>query len=136
MVCHVLPRSGPFTALCIVSPHLTIFFSNLALITFFLLFQVPEEKYKAVSSNSRAAVLFGKFMSGLLSQLLSSLGLLDYSQLNYVSFACVALAFLISVFLPRVTTSIYFHTKEDNERVRKLSYKLSMKGIYNRLFFF
>ena len=34
---------------------------------------------------------------------------MDYGQLNYISFASVSIAFAISIFLPKVSDSIYFH---------------------------
>jgi hypothetical protein len=49
-----------------------------------------------------------------MSQLLTSFDLLDYGQLNYVSLAGVIVAFGISVFLPKVTSSIYFYRGEDD----------------------
>ena len=61
-----------------------------------------------MSSLTRAAILVGRFLSGFLSQLLSDNGLLDYHQLNFVSLGSVSLAFLFSLFLPRVSSSIYF----------------------------
>lgn len=71
--------------------------------------KVPSEKYQTVTSLARSAILFGRFSSGLCSQLLSSLDILDYGQLNYVSLVSVSTAFFICLFLPKVTTSIYFH---------------------------
>ncbi len=56
----------------------------------------------------------GKFLSGLLAQILDSLNLLDYRELNYIALSSVSIAFMLSIFLPPVKTSIYFH-KEDNE---------------------
>ena len=55
----------------------------------------------------------GKFFSGLLSQLLVSFTLVNYRELNYISLAGVGTAFVISVFLPSVRTSIYFHREEE-----------------------
>ena len=71
--------------------------------------KVPSDKYKQVSSYARATLLFGRFSSGLLSQLLTSYDVLDYGQLNYVSFVSVIIAFTFSLFLPKVDRSIYFH---------------------------
>ena len=71
--------------------------------------KVSEDKYKQVSSYARSTLLFGRFSSGLLSQLLSSFNVLDYGQLNYISLGSVSVAFIFSLLLPKVNTSIYFH---------------------------
>ena len=66
-----------------------------------------------MSSLTRSTLLFGRFFSGILSQVLHSLGVLDFRQLNYVSFGSVIIAFLFSLALPPVKHSIYF----DNPRM-------------------
>ncbi len=87
-----------------------------------------------MASITRSAILFGKFISGLTSQLLTSFDLLDYGQLNYISLTSVCIgkmesissfgltmliffivAFAISLALPKVTTSIYFHRSTEDE---------------------
>ena len=80
-------------------------------ITILCIFQVSKEHYKKVSSFARSAILFGRFTSGLTSQLLSSFNILDYGQLNYVSLISVIIAFAFSLILPSVDQSIYFHQK-------------------------
>ena len=80
-------------------------------ITILCIFQVSKEHYKKVSSFARSAILFGRFTSGLASQLLSSFNILDYGQLNYVSLISVIIAFAFSLILPSVDQSIYFHQK-------------------------
>ena len=74
--------------------------------------KVPKEDYLMVSSLTRSAVLTGKFLTGALAQLLTSLDLCDYRELNYISLACVSMAFVLSWFLPPVKTSVYFHKGE------------------------
>ena len=71
--------------------------------------QASSDEYRKVSSMTRSALLLGRFTSGLLSQLLSSLDVLDYRQLNFVSLGSVSLAFFFSLLLPPVKTSIYFY---------------------------
>ena len=75
--------------------------------------KVPKEDYLIVSSLTRSAVLTGKFLTGVLAQLLTSLNLCDYKELNYISLACVSMAFVLSWFLPPVKTSVYFHKGEE-----------------------
>ncbi|XP_076039803.1 thiamine transporter 1-like [Oratosquilla oratoria] len=74
--------------------------------------KVPQEAYQKVTSFTRAAILIGRFVSGVLSQVLTSTGVMDYHSLNYISFTCMCLAFLIACFIPSVTTSIYFHRQQ------------------------
>ena len=70
---------------------------------------VEGEQYQQVTSLTRAALLAGRFLSGLLAQLLVATGLADYRQLNFVSLAAVSLATLVSLLLPPVTSTLYFH---------------------------
>ena len=71
--------------------------------------KVSADKYKQVSSYTRSAYLFGRFACGILSQILISYHILDYGQLNYISLVNISIAFIVSLFLPRVDESIYFH---------------------------
>ena len=68
-----------------------------------------KDKYKAVSSWTRTAFLFGRCSSGLCAQLFTSFQILDYKQLNYFALASLSVAAVISLFLPSVPKSIYFH---------------------------
>jgi len=98
--------------------------------------KVPAEKYQTVTSFARSAVLFGRFSSGLCSQLLSSLDILDYGQLNYVSLTSVSMAFFISIFLPKVKTSIYFHggqKLEEDEEKQSTTEMVMRKSVARRL---
>lgn len=74
--------------------------------------KVPKDDYLLVSSLTRVALLLGKFVTGSLSQLLNSLELCDYRELNYISLTSVSIAFLLSWFLPNVKTSVYFHKNQ------------------------
>ena len=79
--------------------------------------QVPKENFKRVSSLTRFSVLMGKFTSGLVSQLLTSFTSVNYRDLNYISLAGVSTAFFLSMWLPSVSCSIYFHRKDDGENL-------------------
>ena len=74
--------------------------------------KVSGEFYQQVTSFTRTALLLGRFLSGVLSQLLISLDILDYRGLNYVSLGMVSVATLSSFFLPSVKSSIYFHRND------------------------
>ena len=71
--------------------------------------KVSVDKYKQVSSYTRSAYLFGRFSCGILSQVLISYHILDYGQLNHFSLVNICIAFIVSLFLPKVDASIYFH---------------------------
>ncbi|XP_025829390.1 thiamine transporter 1-like [Agrilus planipennis] len=49
--------------------------------------KVKNEYYEKVTSYARAAVLAGRFVSSVLAQLLISFKIMDYRQLNYITFA-------------------------------------------------
>ena len=74
--------------------------------------RVPADKYQAVTSFIRAALLFGRFLSGVLSQVLIGFKLTGVLELNYISLAMVTVATLLSFLLPPVTNTVYFHTGE------------------------
>merc|ERR1711988_1438701 len=71
--------------------------------------RVPGDQYQKVTSFTRAALLFGRFLSGVLSQVLVGFGLTEVLELNYTSLAMVTMATLVSFLLPSVTNTIYFH---------------------------
>lgn len=71
--------------------------------------KVSKEHFLAVSSHTRAALLVGRFMSGVLSQSLMHFKLMDIHTLNYLSLAGQIAATLITIFLPKVDKSIYFY---------------------------
>ena len=71
--------------------------------------RVDASLYQRVTGYVRAALLLGRFASGVLSQSLVSSGALTFYQLNYISFCSVTVAFCIAVCLPSVQHSMYFH---------------------------
>lgn len=74
--------------------------------------KVDKEYYQQVTSHTRAAILLGRALSGVVSQILISFELMNYRDLNYITLAAMILATIWSFFLPGVKNSIYFH-KED-----------------------
>ena len=75
---------------------------------------VTVEHYQKVTSFTRAAILVGRMMAGILGQLLISLDLTGYLTLNYVSFASVIVALLFSLVLPGVPSSAHaFNTRHE-----------------------
>ncbi|XP_059098450.1 thiamine transporter 1-like isoform X1 [Tigriopus californicus] len=82
--------------------------------------KVPKTDYMRVSSLTRFSILMGKFVSGLLSQLLDTFDVVDYRELNYISLGGVSTAFILCIFLPSIKTSIYFHHKDpDNDTLQE-----------------
>lgn len=71
--------------------------------------QVDREHYQKVTSHTRAAYLFGRALSGVVSQILVSTETLNYYQLNFLSLSAVSLATVWALFLPPVKHSIYFN---------------------------
>ena len=70
---------------------------------------VETERYQKVTSYTRSAVLSGRFVSAVLSQVLVSTNAISYKGLTWMSLVGVCIAALIAAFLPSVTRSIYFH---------------------------
>lgn len=76
--------------------------------------KVSKEHFLAVSSHTRAALLIGRFTSGLLSQLLFHFKLMNIHSLNYFTLGTQIVATSITVFLPRVKESIYFYRNKSS----------------------
>ena len=72
--------------------------------------KVDSEKYQKVTSFTRVAILLGIFTSSVVGQLCVTYDWLDYRQLNILSLVSVTMATLVSLLLPKVESSIYFHT--------------------------
>lgn len=48
--------------------------------------KVDKEYYQRVTSHTRAAILAGRAFSAILGQVLVSFNIMDYRQLNYITF--------------------------------------------------
>ncbi|CAL8071031.1 unnamed protein product [Orchesella dallaii] len=73
--------------------------------------QVNRDYYKKVTSHTSSARLAGKFFGGLVAQVLVTLNLMNYHELNYVTLACVAVGAVCTLFLPRVHENRQFYLK-------------------------
>ncbi|XP_060529418.1 thiamine transporter 1-like [Cylas formicarius] len=71
--------------------------------------KVDREWYQLVTSHTRAAILLGRALSGIMAQLLISFELMDYRELNYITLSAMIGATFWSLFLPPAGESIYFH---------------------------
>lgn len=51
--------------------------------------KVGRDQFQLVTGCTKAAILSGRFMAGVVGQLLVSLRLLDLRQLNYITLGCM-----------------------------------------------
>ena len=72
---------------------------------------VSNDHYQKVTGYTRAIVLAGRAMAGIVGQLLISFGATSYLVLNYISLISVSIACIISLFLPKAIGNI-FQTEE------------------------
>ncbi|XP_046445559.1 thiamine transporter 1-like isoform X2 [Daphnia pulex] len=71
--------------------------------------QVPVEKFQIVTAYTKAALLAGRCIAGILGQILVATDTCDYLDLNYISLGFVSFSTLFACLLPSVSRSIYFH---------------------------
>lgn len=71
--------------------------------------KVDKEHYLKVTSHTRAALLCGRFTSGVLAQVLYNTKLMDIRELNFITLAAQVAATFWAVFLPSVPRSVYFN---------------------------
>lgn len=71
--------------------------------------KVSKEHFRAVSSHTRAALLAGRFISGMASQSLRYFQLMDIHSLNYFSLSTQMAATCMTIFLPKIHQSLYFY---------------------------
>ena len=84
--------------------------------------QVPVSKFQIVTAYTKAALLTGRCVAGLLGQTLILTGVCDYSTLNYISLGFVSFSTVISCLLPSVSHSIYFHRgqRREEQKIKEL----------------
>ncbi|KAH8327779.1 hypothetical protein KR074_003993 [Drosophila pseudoananassae] len=75
--------------------------------------KVDKKRYQIVTGHTRAAILTGKFLGGLLAQVLVSTDTMDFRELHYISLATQAISLGVSLLLPSVPRSLYFYATED-----------------------
>lgn len=98
---------------------------------------VPTVYYQKVTAWLRGAVLLGRFMSGLIGQLLISLKVTNYLFLNYISFASVIVACIVSLFLPMPKSNsgnVFLVNDATSEEGNKESYMTKWKLSILKLF--
>jgi len=72
---------------------------------------VDKSFYRRVTSYSHSALHLGRFLGGITGQIAVSSEYLAIDQLNYLTLGGVIFAFFVSIFLPQVKRSIYFHPR-------------------------
>lgn len=70
----------------------------------FIYAKVSEEHYSEVTSHTRAALLIGRFVSGVISQTLMHFNIMGIHELNYITLSTLILATVFAAFLPKVVT--------------------------------
>lgn len=85
--------------------------------------KVDRKHYLQVSSHTRAAIFSSRFIAASLGQILVYFKIMDYAQLNYISFGTQICATIWAIFLPSVKTSLYFH-RDDGINNKNSAYKL------------
>ncbi|XP_033232517.1 thiamine transporter 1 isoform X1 [Drosophila pseudoobscura] len=103
--------------------------------------KVDKKYYPRVTSHTRAAMFVGKLVSGITSQLMINLELMNYKELNYITlasewqdmpfqkqrliqpvlFSAQIMAMLWAFGLPRVDKSLYFHREESYDTPEAIS---------------
>ncbi|XP_041771461.1 thiamine transporter 1-like [Anopheles merus] len=78
--------------------------------------KISREKYQQVTGNTRAAILLGRFLSGVISQVLVSTGAMNVRDLNYITLGTQAVSLLWSFLLPPVKTSVYFYARDEDAK--------------------
>ncbi|XP_034472796.1 thiamine transporter 1 [Drosophila innubila] len=71
--------------------------------------KVDRERYQVVTGHTRAAILAGKFLGGVLAQLLVSSDAMGFRELHYISLATQLISLPIALMLPSVPRSFYFY---------------------------
>jgi len=78
--------------------------------------KVDKKYYPKVSSHTRAALLIGKLIASISSQVLVYFKWMNYLELNYITLATQIAATIWAFFLPNVKTTVYFHRNDKLEK--------------------
>ncbi|KAL9964874.1 hypothetical protein ACROYT_G028579 [Oculina patagonica] len=78
---------------------------------------VDKDRYQIVTSYTRAAVLLGRMLSGVIGQLLISLKVTDYLTLNYISLGSVSISCIVTLLLPKASGNVFGTRMEECEPI-------------------
>ena len=97
---------------------------------------VDRDHYQIVTSYTRAAVLLGRMLSGVIGQLLISLKVTDYLVLNYISLGRVSISCILTLLLPKTSGNVFVTRAETDPAVEQQQNGCfsSWKAIMNTMF--
>ena len=75
---------------------------------------VDRDHYKIVTSYTRAAVLLGRLISGVVGQLLITFKVTDYLVLNYISLGSVSISCVLTLLLPKASGNVFITRTESD----------------------
>lgn len=78
--------------------------------------KVDKDHFQKVTGNTRAAMLAGKFLAGIVAQIFLSAELMDLRDLNFISLGTQIASLFIGIGLPSVHKSIYFYNSENSKQ--------------------
>lgn len=93
--------------------------------------KVSKEHYLIVTSHSRAALLAGKFLSGVIGQVLVKTELMNIRQLNYITLGAQVGATIVGLMLPRAEQSIYFNRMNTGASLEPISTKRKFRSAFH-----
>ncbi|XP_037957224.1 thiamine transporter 1 [Teleopsis dalmanni] len=82
--------------------------------------KVDKNRYQIVTGHTRSAILAGKFLGGVLAQILISTESMDYRGLHFISFGSQVISLFIALTLPAVNKSLYFFAEEGSDSLPEL----------------
>lgn len=83
--------------------------------------KVDREHYQVVTGHTRAAILSGKFLGGVLAQVLVSSDAMSFRELHFISLATQIISLPISLLLPSVPMSFYFYSVKSNKELPQIT---------------
>ncbi|XP_026820186.1 folate transporter 1-like [Rhopalosiphum maidis] len=90
------------------------FYSSEVAFTTYLYAKVDDKQYyQKITSLVKASMLFGRFLSGLIAQIIVSTHLLNEVYLLYISIFSTSFVTLWTLILPKVDHSLYFHRNKE-----------------------
>ncbi|KAG8445476.1 hypothetical protein GDO86_010306 [Hymenochirus boettgeri] len=96
---------------------------------------VDAEHYQKVTGFCRSVPLVGFTAASVLAQMLVSLAEVPYFYLNVITLVCVSLAFVVSLFLPMPSKSMFFHKKTQTDAGQEPKPEIQMNDASNKHFF-
>ncbi|KAG5668689.1 hypothetical protein PVAND_016618 [Polypedilum vanderplanki] len=77
--------------------------------------KISKENYQKATGYTRASLLSGKALGCVLAQIFISQNLLNERDLNYISLGAQGVSFIVAIFLPSVSVSLYMWKIDKND---------------------